>query len=165
MRIGNTYQGVPCKYGHDGLRYSSGHCVECSKLKAKKYREDNREKYLDVRKSFYQRHREEILQNRSKYLKTETGALKARLYQSKRRQHLRDGNVTSDDVQKLIELQKGLCVVCKSELTKYHVDHIQPLSKGGKHNFLNIQLLCQLCNQIKFNKDPIDFMQSQGYLL
>jgi 5-methylcytosine-specific restriction endonuclease McrA len=165
MRIANTYLGTVCRKGHDGLRYVSGHCVECEKSRVKKQREENREKCLEVKRKSYIKNRDKILQYQSEYKKTERGALAARLASSARRAKKQNGNVCVEDINKLFELQKGLCVVCKTELSRYHVDHVQPLSRGGEHNFLNLQLLCPSCNQVKFNKDPVDFMQSQGYLL
>ena len=34
------YQGRPCKYGHSGVRYVSGHnCVECVNQRAKRIRQ------------------------------------------------------------------------------------------------------------------------------
>jgi len=45
------------------------------------------------------------------------------------------------------------------------MDHIVPLAKGGKNIDSNIQLTCPKCNLEKNSKDPIEFMQSRGYLL
>lgn len=68
--------------------------------------------------------------------------------------------------KKLVVLQKNKCTICRSNLgNKYHVDHIYPLAKGGAHDKYNIQLLCQSCNVRKWAKDPIDFMNSRGFLL
>lgn len=62
--------------------------------------------------------------------------------------------------------QKWKCVACRKSIKlKYHVDHIMPLALGGKHERLNIQLLCPSCNLSKHKKHPVDFMQSIGYLL
>jgi hypothetical protein len=69
------------------------------------------------------------------------------------------------DIQRLFILQKGKCVVCRTKLTKYHVDHIMPLSLGGGNGPGNLQLLCPSCNLSKHSKHPIDFMQSRGFLL
>ena len=45
------------------------------------------------------------------------------------------------------------------------IDHIVPLAKGGSDGPENIQLLCAHCNRRKSAKDPIVFMQENGFLL
>lgn len=63
-------------------------------------------------------------------------------------------------VKRLIEYQGGLCVFCKKDITKhYYLDHIFPISKGGKHEPENLQILCQSCNCRKHNKTQEQFMK------
>lgn len=68
---------------------------------------------------------------------------------------------------RLLELQRGKCACCRASLsdTGYHLDHIIPLAAGGENSDHNIQLLCPACNIKKAAKHPIEFMQSNGYLL
>lgn len=62
--------------------------------------------------------------------------------------------------------QRWRCAVCAVSLKKgYHLDHIQPLARDGKHIPRNLQLLCGPCNLQKNAKDPIDFMREKGRLL
>lgn len=68
-------------------------------------------------------------------------------------------------VKELGDMQKWKCAICKEKLVKYDIDHIQPVSKGGTNEKHNLQLLCQRCNRTKQAKDPIEFMQSKGFLL
>jgi 5-methylcytosine-specific restriction endonuclease McrA len=75
------------------------------------------------------------------------------------------GAHTNQDIQQLLQLQRYCCAVCKSKLGKYHVDHVVPLLRGGTNDRLNLQILCQPCNQKKHAKDPVRFMQEMGYLL
>jgi 5-methylcytosine-specific restriction endonuclease McrA len=58
------------------------------------------------------------------------------------------GRYTAGDVQVLYERQRGLCVVCGRDfrVTRYHVDHVVPLAKGGLNVASNLQLLCPRCN-------------------
>jgi len=64
-------------------------------------------------------------------------------------------------------LQRGKCACgCgKSLNNEFHMDHRMPIAKGGRHHDDNMQLLLPLCNMQKNAKDPIDFMQSRGFLL
>jgi len=70
----------------------------------------------------------------------------------------------------LYAAQRGCCPVCKDALAmdgaqKCHIDHVVPLAAGGTHTDDNVQLLCPGCNVSKGAKDPIEFMQSRGFLL
>ena len=76
------------------------------------------------------------------------------------------GRLPRGTITKIAELQKWKCAVCGVCLKNgYHIDHIYPLSKGGKHEPYNLQLLCKQCNLTKSAKDPIEFMQSKGFLI
>ena len=66
----------------------------------------------------------------------------------------------------LMKAQHGCCAACSTQLDdSYHLDHIQPIARGGTSEITNLQLLCKKCNLHKAAKDPIDFMQSIGKLL
>jgi len=90
-------------------------------------------------------------------------------YQQNRAAKLRSltGNVSPDIRDRLIKLQKSRCACCGIKLDKVaiHLDHIIPVTKGGPHDDKNLQVLCQPCNNKKYNKHPIDFMQQRGFLL
>lgn len=76
------------------------------------------------------------------------------------------GTLTKGIKSKLFALQKGKCPCCNKSLGKnYHVDHIIPIAKGGKNIDSNVQLLRAKCNHQKNAKDPIEYMQSKGFLL
>lgn len=90
---------------------------------------------------------------------------KTREWQQNRRQR-KNGRLPNGTILELFELQRGLCAFCHIKLNdNYHVDHIQPLSRGGIHERENIQLLCPTCNVRKSAKDPIKFAQENGRLL
>lgn len=90
---------------------------------------------------------------------------KVREWDQKRR-GLKTGRLPKGTVANLLRLQRYRCAVCKDRLNRnYHVDHIIPLAKGGKHEPSNVQLLCPTCNVRKSAKDPIRFMREMGYLL
>lgn len=74
--------------------------------------------------------------------------------------------VSPKAAQALGALQRWKCAICVRGIkTSYHVDHIVPVSRGGKTEVWNLQLLCPPCNLKKHAKDPIEYMQSLGRLL
>ena len=48
----------------------------------------------------------------------------------------------------VMERDGGLCQSCNS-ISHIHLDHITPVSKGGKNVLRNLQVLCRTCNLIK----------------
>lgn len=83
-----------------------------------------------------------------------------------RREGRKYGRLPKGTILRLMELQMGKCAVCRVGIKeKFHVDHIVPLARGGRHEKTNVQLLCPSCNCHKSAKDPITFMQQRGFLL
>lgn len=80
------------------------------------------------------------------------------------------GQLSRNIRKALYAAQKGRCPVCKEALAmggvkKCHIDHVVPLAAGGTHTDDNVQLICPGCNVSKGAKDPLEFMQSRGFLL
>lgn len=81
-----------------------------------------------------------------------------------------EGSHTTADVNAIFDGQRGKCANCEKKLfksgaNKFHIDHIQPLSKGGSNWPGNLQCLCPTCNVRKSAKDPLAWAKEQGRLL
>lgn len=152
---------------------SSAASLEWQRKNREKYRArinawhaKNKEKLVAVRARFKDRKKayDEVYRVKNK----DRLAPLRRLNDHKRRfreQSLR-GKVSKDIANRLFELQKGKCAICKKSMKeKFEIDHIQPLARGGIHDDLNFQLLCGFCNRSKGAKDPIKHMQEKGFLL
>ncbi len=91
------------------------------------------------------------------------------VYQQNRQARMRaNGGIVSLDIKdKLMKAQRGRCACCRVDLKTVvvNLDHIIPIVLGGKNSDENIQLLCRTCNNQKYAKHPVDFMQQKGFLL
>lgn len=190
-----TFLGKACRHGHDGLRYvSNGDCVVCTKegvnrwyarnkpeiRAARKRRYDPQKDYAETKKwraansearrvqsrRYYEKHRAEILERnaaahrRNPLLKL----VRKRNYLARKR--AAPGIHSAADIGSIFGLQRGRCAYCRSGLgRRYHVDHIEPLARGGSNWPKNLQLLCVTCNTSKRASDPMDFARRRGMLV
>lgn len=60
-------------------------------------------------------------------------------------------------------LANGICLCCKRTHVKLTVDHVIPLSKGGRNVIENIQPLCSECN-IKKDDRIVDYRVTNSYV-
>ena len=60
---------------------------------------------------------------------------------------------------RVLKESDGRCSLCGATKKErpLDVDHIKPRSKGGKNEYVNLQVLCSKCNRSKGNKDDTDF--------
>jgi 5-methylcytosine-specific restriction endonuclease McrA len=86
-------------------------------------------------------------------------------YVAKRRAQVRAGD-SSRKIRQWVDAQKKVCHWCgKKCKDDFHIDHIQPLARGGLHVTTNLCIACPTCNIRKNARDPIEFAQSLGLLL
>lgn len=95
----------------------------------------------------------------------EKRAVIAQNYKHRRRAQ-EDGGISSAELLAWRKAQRKACHWCGVKCAKdFHIDHIQPLARGGQHVASNLCIACPSCNLRKNAKDPIDFAQSLGLLL
>lgn len=136
-------------------------------------REHKREDYRRHKESYRVRHsayraahRDEIRAADRRKVEADPERYAAYKRNRKARKRNAPGAHSRADIHDILALQGGKCGSCRVRLrSKYHVDHIMPLAKGGSNDRRNLQILCAGCNQRKSAKDPIEFMREQGRLL
>lgn len=69
-----------------------------------------------------------------------------------RRRDLTRGFVSDKDMRRLLA---ECCAECGA--AGEHIDHIIPISRGGRHSIGNLQMLCAKCNLSKHNKTMIEW--------
>jgi len=95
-------------------------------------------------------HREEKCDERRAYAVTyqTEHPEKRREYKATRRARKTDAFIEAIDRQTVFSRDAGLCGICQQgvEAANWHLDHIQPLSKGGQHSYDNVQVSHPVCN-------------------
>jgi 5-methylcytosine-specific restriction endonuclease McrA len=135
-------------------------------LRMREHHAANRDSVLKRQKERYRNKRQEELARARLYRAANPEVIRANTAARRAKRKSVGGTYTAADIRRLFELQRGKCAVCRTELGGgFHRDHILPLRLGGRNSKDNIQLLCQPCNQAKYKKHPVDFMQERGFLL
>lgn len=61
------------------------------------------------------------------------------------------------DPMVVFQRDKGICGICMKHVdinSKWHIDHVIPIARGGVHSYANVQLAHALCNLSKHAKMP-----------
>lgn len=125
----------------------------------------NPEKWRENAQRYYAANKAACAARLKRWKKENPEALRA--WEAKRRAAKKaGGSFAAQDIKDLLALQRNKCPICRASLRHgYHVDHVIPLVSGGRNTRDNLQILCPRCNLKKNRKDPIDFMQINGFLL
>ena len=73
----------------------------------------------------------------------------------RRRARLLNNGVFAVIEKDMRRLLNSNCAVCGA--AGEHIDHIIPISRGGRHSIGNLQTLCAFCNLSKNNKLSIEW--------
>jgi len=169
----------------DGLRFS---CKTCDSEKAKAWALRNKEKRKEITKRYREKHPEKCKESVKKSQNANQARIKAWVEKNKEKiaeykkrwleknrswsasqkakRRGATGRFTEGQIAALLEKQRYKCAACRCSIKEgFHRDHITPIALGGTNAIQNIQLLCPPCNRSKGAKDPLDFMQSKGFLL
>jgi 5-methylcytosine-specific restriction endonuclease McrA len=157
-----------------GKTWPSGKCKICHGECQAKYRQKNAEKYASLARVWRANNPEKtrIIQananarngkaRKKKYLSTPNGAAKQRFYNKLRRCNRLKATtpesfkVTAQWFEKQKTLQNHRCAYCKKE-KPLTVEHMLPITRGGKHICENIVAVCKSCNSSKHNKTLLEW--------
>uniref|UniRef100_A0A6M3ILP2 Putative homing endonuclease n=1 Tax=viral metagenome TaxID=1070528 RepID=A0A6M3ILP2_9ZZZZ len=128
---------------------------EKNAIRAKKYRDKNKAIILAKNKVYYQKNKDKI----RGYRKSQRGKSVRKICENRRRQRKRnlatDHDLTNSEWLDIVYSQDHICAgKChrRYPTSRLTVDHIYPLSRGGRLVKENVQALCKRCNSSKGNK-------------
>lgn len=145
---------------------------ESRKQNPEHFKEKDRKKYLKFRdeilkdrKRYFQENKKAIAEYKKAYYYTPKGNAISKNKEQMRRSIKKQGDVTTEQMMELHSNAKT-CYWCNKSLKnkKVHIDHYEPLSKGGEHTLSNLVVSCSKCNLSKNAKDPIIFANTLGRL-
>ena len=127
----------------------------------KEWRKNNPEIYLKSSQNWKKNNRERYLQNHRDWTKKNADLVKE--YNRKRRA-IKNGatiqNFTHEQLMQRVSIFGFKCSYCNGPFE--HIDHVIPLSKGGKHCLANLRPSCQFCNCSKHNKNLNDWINKRA---
>src|SRR3989304_546005 len=147
---GQWHRNNPEKAKEYGRRYYLNH-VEKRKELTRQHRKNKPEEVRELYRRWYRNNTEKAKKRSRQWFKDKPEA--RRVYNVKRRgreKDLNDGTLTASIVREMIGATIW-CPYCGKDLTRNntHLDHMNPLSKGGTHSAYNIIPCCSQCNRKK----------------
>ena len=145
------------------------YCLAHSKeavQRVKEWKERNPERAIQNTRAHYVANKDKIVQRVAEWNAANPDGPRTRSRNYRAKLNAAEGSHTRQEVEELHHRQQGRCAYCSKLLkTKYHADHIVPLSRGGSNWISNIQLTCGPCNNRKRATDPIEYARRIGRLL
>ena len=134
--------------------------VEHRRAYQRAYSATNKDAVGVYNRAYYEKNREGLLTRAAEYRETyperrraSRDPKKSRIY-NQRRRALKLGAFVEDVYEDVvIARDKNRCGICSGLVHELlEIDHIFPLSRGGKHSYANVQVTHRTCNRKKWTK-------------
>jgi len=139
------------------IRYRSGRrtqCKSCDSLKAQKWRSRNQDRWDSYMQTWRLDNKNRIRENKIDWRNRNRKTLHEQLH--RRRVRLQKGSIFAISKKDLKKLYSSNCVNCGTH-ENISLDHIIPISRGGRHSVGNLQAMCRSCNSSKRDKLMVEF--------
>lgn len=133
----------------------------------RRYAKKNRKKMTELVKKWAKANPNKIREYERRYLENLKNRPEAQERRRRRRRNAElarrakqavAGKYTDDEVWQMYEDQNGLCAYCEIPLFGgFQVEHMTPISRGGRNDWTNIAIACQPCNSLKHTLTAEEF--------
>ena len=141
------------RFREENRRRRQNHLEE-ERERIRAYQEKNREKYREQSKAYHTTNREKHNEQMGIYRRNNLEAFAVR--EANRRAHKAKagGSFTRQEWHDLCVYYDFTCLRCGRQAPEIEltVDHVVPLSQGGRNSIDNLQPLCRTCNNSKHAK-------------
>lgn len=149
--------------------------IHAIREKEKQYRQNNKGLYKKIRAKYRETHKKELKEKGREYqrhhrnkdreklwAKNNPIKIMAQVHRRRAQKLANGGSYTQEELKAQFESQGKRCFHCGKFISlnngkTCHIDHWQPLSRGGSNNIDNIRLLCPFCNLSKGAKLPCEW--------
>jgi hypothetical protein len=125
--------------------------TEKAKQTAKEWEKRNKEKRQRQNRGWEQKNKNHRLALWNEWARKNPDNIK---HSQQKRRALQMGSevlFTLDAKQRIIRKANGFCYYCNTRSERLSLDHVLPLSRGGRHSEGNIVVCCMSCNSSKKN--------------
>ena len=143
----------PDRVRENRRRYCATH-IEDNRERARRWYAEHRERGGAKAKEWRERNPEKRQRICQRWIKSHPAYNRAKEHRRRSRKLSAGGSELPFDEHAQLKRQHGKCYYCQSKLTKYHIEHVIPLSRGGSDHPDNKVLACPSCNLSKHDKLP-----------
>jgi 5-methylcytosine-specific restriction endonuclease McrA len=133
-----------CCRAHDKIKYAKNAPTRIATQK--RFRQRNLERLnAEGRRRYWAKREENVLNQRARYKREREKRIRDQVqYTQRRRARKLQAGVFEILPKELRRLKQSPCYMCGSPFE--HIDHVVPLSRGGRHSIGNIAPSCASCN-------------------
>jgi 5-methylcytosine-specific restriction endonuclease McrA len=154
-----TFHGKPCRNCGGTLRYAKAKkklCVLCARASKERWRVKNLDKKRIINTKWRRNNPDRQSASEKLWRTSNPAAAKAKNIKQRHRRRARSKETSTVSVHFLRALrtsQDDKCAYCGSALYGAgELDHVTPVSKGGKHDENNLVWACMPCNRKKSDR-------------
>ena len=162
FKDGDPHPSVPDRFfavyrkfpdGSPKEEWRSFKAQEALKKRQQAYRDSHKEESKSYSAAYRRDNREDLLEKKRAYLQKTLAKhnARAKAYKHKKRQEY--NKLPKEERKCVVRFYEATQRISKCLGISFHVDHIQPMSKGGVHNPTNLQIVPAKWNISKCNRN------------